>query len=163
MKDYPKVEVGTRVIAALIDGVMAYVVGFIPIIGAIAGTVYMLLKDGLPEGQSVGKKLMKLQVITEADTKADFTASAKRNAIFALPIALMIIPILGWIMAPFVALVIIIIEFLKIKDEPQGRRLGDTWADTQVIMFAEQADAGTTQIQNSPSEAAENQPPEHEQ
>ncbi len=145
MKDYAKVEVGTRVIAALIDSVMSYIVGFIPILGAIVGAVYMLLKDGLFEGQSVGKKVMKLQVITEEDKKADFSISAKRNAIFAIPIALMIIPILGWVLAPIVGLVILVIEFLKVMNEPGGRRLGDNWAGTQVIAFTETTGMETAQ------------------
>ncbi len=143
MRDYPKVEVNNRILAALIDGVMSYVIGFIPVIGAIAGAVYMLLKDGLFEGQSVGKKVMKMQVITENDAKADFAVSARRNVIFAIPIAVMIIPILGWIIAPILSLVIVIIEFLKIKDDPKGRRRGDNWAGTQVIMHSEAFQAGS--------------------
>ncbi len=161
MRDYPKVDVGNRVLAALIDGVMSYVVGFIPVIGAIIGAAYMLLKDGLFEGQSIGKKAMKLQVITENDVKADFAISAKRNAIFAVPIAVMIIPVLGWIIAPILSLVILIIEFLKIMNEPKGRRLGDTWAGTQVIKFEESFQSGTGQVippSSPPSEPAPGQP-----
>lgn len=145
MKDYPKVDVGTRVIASIIDGVASYIVGFIPILGAIIGAVYMLLKDGLFEGQSIGKKVMKLQVITENDTKADFAVSARRNAIFAIPVALMIIPVLGWVLAPVVSLVIVIIELMKVINEPKGRRIGDTWAGTQVIKFSEAVQSETKQ------------------
>ena len=139
MQDHLKVEVFTRVIAALIDGVMSAVVGFIPVIGAIVGAAYMLLKDGLFEGQSVGKKVMKLQVITESGSKADFAVSAKRNFIFAIPVIIMIIPILGWIVAPILSLVILIVELMKVMNEPKGRRLGDIWAGTQVINFDESA------------------------
>jgi uncharacterized RDD family membrane protein YckC len=140
MKDYPKLELGTRVIAALIDGALSFVVGFIPILGA----VYMLLKDGLFEGQSVGKMIMKTQVVTENGEKADFAVSARRNAIFALPIAIMIIPILGWIIAPFLSLGIIILELIKVQKDPQGRRIGDSWAGTQVILFTTDAQVEIT-------------------
>ena len=135
MQDYSKVKVGTRVVAAIIDGLISYAIGFIPAIGAIIGAVYMLLKDGLFEGQSVGKKVMNIQVITEQGIKADFGISAKRNVIFALPIVIMIIPVIGWIIAPIISLIILVIEFMKVLNEPKGRRIGDTWAGTQVIDF----------------------------
>ncbi len=135
MKDYSKVKVVTRVVAALIDGVISYVISFIPVVGAIIGAVYMLLKDGLFEGQSVGKKVMNIQVITEHGIKADFGASARRNVIFALPIIIMIIPVIGWILAPIISVIILVVEFMKILNEPKGRRIGDTWAGTQVIEF----------------------------
>jgi len=137
MKNYPKVEVATRFIAALIDGVLSAVVSLIPIIGPIIGGAYMLVKDGLFEGQSLGKKVMKLQVVTGEDAQADFMVSVRRNAIFAIPILIMIIPILGWIIAPILSLVILIIEVMKVVNDPQGRRLGDTWADSQVIEATE--------------------------
>lgn len=135
MKGQPKVDLMTRFIAALIDGGMSSVVGFIPVVGAILGAAYMLVKDGLFEGQSVGKKIMKLQVISESGEKADYIVSAKRNLIFAIPIAIMIIPVLGWFLAPVLALVIFVIEVIKIINDPNGRRLGDTFAETQVVMF----------------------------
>lgn len=144
MNDYPKVETGSRIIAALIDSVASYVVGIVPVLGAILGVVYMLLRDGFFEGQSLGKKIMKLQVVTEDGTKADFAVSARRNAIFAIPLAIMIIPVLGLIIAPVLSLVITIIELMKVLNEPKGRRIGDTWAGTQVIKFSEVAMAETT-------------------
>ncbi len=160
MKDYPKVDVGNRVLAAVIDGVMSYIIGFIPIIGAIIGAAYMLLKDGLFEGQSIGKKVMKLQVITEGDVKADFAVSARRNVIFAIPVIVMIVPVLGWIVAPILGLVILIIELLKVINEPKGRRIGDTWAGTQVIKYEEAGQA----IGASPAKPpAESPPPVPEQ
>ena len=163
--DYPKVDVGNRVIAALIDGVMSYVIGFIPVIGAIIGAAYMLLKDGLFEGQSVGKKVMKLQVLTEQGVKADFAVSAKRNAIFAVPVAIMIIPVLGWIIAPILSLVILIVEFMKIMNEPKGRRLGDTWAGTQVIKMEEsvQFGAAPTAPPQAPEQVAPPEPADVQQ
>lgn len=139
MLEQPKVDVMTRFLAALIDGLMSAAVSLIPVIGAIISTVYLLIKDGLFEGQSVGKKLMKLQVVSLEGNKADFAVSAKRNVIFAIPSFIMIIPVLGWIVAPILALVILIIEVVKVLNEPKGRRLGDTWAGSQVINFVEEA------------------------
>lgn len=137
MRNNSKVELVPRFLAALVDGVLAGVVGFIPVVGAIIGAVYMLFKDGLFEGQSLGKKVLKLQVVTLDNEKADFVISAKRNAIFALPLAIMIIPILGWLVAPFIALAILIVEVIKIVNDSKGCRFGDEWAKTQVIEFQE--------------------------
>jgi len=145
LKEYPKVEVVTRFIAALIDGALSSVVGFIPIIGPIIGAAYMLVKDGLFEGQSLGKKIMKLQVVTGEGGQADYMVSVKRNAIFAVPILIMIIPVLGWLIAPILSLVIVIIEVMKILNDPVGRRLGDNWAETQVINAAEEGQAASTE------------------
>ncbi len=138
MQDQPKVDVMTRFLAALIDGLLSSAVSaLIPVIGALISTAYLLIKDGLFEGQSLGKKLMKLRVVTMDGNKADFATSAKRNLIFAIPAIFMIIPIIGWVIAPILSLIVLIIEVVKVLNEPKGRRLGDTWADTQVIMAEE--------------------------
>ena len=48
MLEYPKVNVQTRFIAALIDWLLSAGVSMIiPVIGSIISTAYMLLKDGL--------------------------------------------------------------------------------------------------------------------
>ncbi len=137
MLDYPKVDLMNRLIAAVIDGVISSLVGFIPVVGGIIGAIYMLIKDGLFDGQSVGKKVMKMQVRNENNEKADFSISVRRNAIFAIPYLIMVIPILGWIIAPIVGLVILIIELMKLNSDPKGRRLGDTWGPSQVVFETE--------------------------
>ena len=139
MRDYPKVEISTRIIAAVIDGALSWLVGFIPIIGPIIGAAYMLIKDGLFEGQSLGKKVMKIQVVSGEGGLADFMVSVRRNAIFAIPIVVMIIPLLGLILAPIISLVVVIIEVMKVVNDPKGIRLGDTWAGTQVVMMEEES------------------------
>ena len=99
--DYAKAEVGTRLIAALIDAVLQWVVGLIPIVGGLIGAAYMLLRDGLPDGQSLGKKVMKLRVVTLDGKKADYVASCKRNVIFAIPSIITIIPLWDGLSAEF--------------------------------------------------------------
>ncbi len=136
MKEYPKADLGARFVAALIDGVLSSLVStLIPILGAIASTIYLLFKDGLFEGQSLGKRVMKLQVVDGAGKPADYRVSVQRNIIFAIPAAIMIVPILGWVIAPLVGLVVLIIELVKVLNDPKGRRVGDQWADTQVVML----------------------------
>ncbi len=42
-----KADLGKRVIAAIIDGAIAGVMGLIPWVGGIIGGLYILLRDGL--------------------------------------------------------------------------------------------------------------------
>ena len=131
--DYAKAEVGTRLIAALIDAVLQWVVGLIPIVGGLIGAAYMLLRDGLPDGQSLGKKVMKLRVVTLDGKKADYVASCKRNVIFAIPSIITIIPIVGWIIGGILGVVVAVVEIVGVFNDPKGQSLGDKWANTQVI------------------------------
>ena len=130
---YAKVDIGTRLIFAVIDGILPMVVGWIPIIGTLVVAAYMLLKDGLFEGQSVGKKLMNLRVVTLDGKKADFDVSAKRNAIFVVPYIITIIPLIGWIIGGILSLVAAIVEIIAVVNDDKGRRMGDKWANSQVI------------------------------
>ncbi len=144
-----KAEAMTRFIAALVDGFIAALVFFIPVIGAVVSTGYLLVKDGLFQGQSIGKRLLKIQVVTAEGEDASFAVSAKRNAIFALPALISIVPSLLWLLFPLISLVIvaaasllafiiIVVEVVKVLNEPEGRRLGDTWAETRVVKLGEE-------------------------
>ena len=139
----PKADVGKRFIAAIIDTVIAFAICIIPLIGGIIGTAYMLLKDGLDyefmDKRSIGKKMMKLRPVTLDGKEVDIHVSFKRNWMLALGVLIMfllVIPIFGWILIPFVALVSLvlgIIEIIFIISKEDGRRLGDKIANTQVI------------------------------
>lgn len=132
-----KADLTKRLIAALIDNVLASLVGFIPVVGGIVGAAYILLKDGLDlefmDKRSIGKKLMKLRPVRLDGGSMDITTSLQRNWPLAIGSVLSIIPILGWIIAVPVALVIGIIELVLVLTDPEGRRLGDKLADTKVI------------------------------
>ncbi|MBT8351417.1 MAG: RDD family protein [Deltaproteobacteria bacterium] len=134
-----------RIIAFVIDAVASMIVGLIPFVGGIIGALYMLLRDALPiealEYKSIGKKLLKLSVVNIEDptSKIDYTASAKRNWMFALGPLMMFflfIPILGWIIDILIGIalfILVIIEIIKIFSDKKGVRLGDNMADTMVI------------------------------
>ncbi len=137
-----KADMGKRILAVLIDAVLAIVVGFIPLIGGLVAAAYWLVRDGLEldfmDRRSIGKKLMKLRPVTLDGTPMDIMASAKRNWMFALggvgqlffwtligiPIALLL-----W----FVAFLIGILELILVITDDEGRRLGDKIANTMVI------------------------------
>ena len=134
-----------RIIAFVIDAIIAMLIGIIPLVGGIIGALYMLLRDALPiealAYKSVGKKLLKLSVVNVEDpsAKIDYAASAKRNWMFALgPIMLffVFIPVLGWIidiLLGIALLILLIIEIVKVFSDEKGVRLGDKMAGTMVI------------------------------
>jgi uncharacterized RDD family membrane protein YckC len=132
-----KADLGKRFVAALIDGILAGVVGVIPVVGGLIGAAYMLVRDGLDldfmDGRSLGKKVMKLRPVRLDGAAMDIATSVKRNIPFAIGPAIMIIPILGWILGPVVALVIGLVEAVLVLTDEQGRRMGDKLAETMVI------------------------------
>ncbi len=138
-----KADLGKRFVAALIDGIIAFIVGLIPFIGWLIGAAYMLLRDGLEidfmNRRSLGKKLFKLRPVRLDGRPMDLGTSAKRNFVFAIgPIGefFLIIPVVGWaiaILLGLAALVLVIIEIILVATDAEGRRLGDKVAGTKVV------------------------------
>lgn len=130
----------TRIIAALID--LAVAVGlqitlswllphFATRLAWLAGMAYLVTRDSLPflGGQSVGKKAMKLKVVT-LDGKSLvglWEPAIIRN------VALLILPL---------ALVELVILLTREGKPEHGRRLGDEWAKTQVVIAEDPPAAG---------------------
>ena len=143
----PKADLGKRFIAAVIDAVIAAVLGVIPVVGGLVGAAYMVVRDGLDvdfmRNRSLGKKIMKLRPVHMDGSAIDLQASFRRNWMFgigALTGALIYIPILGWVLIPIVALVGLVIgvfEIIKVFSDPEGRRWGDNLADTKVLEVQE--------------------------
>jgi uncharacterized RDD family membrane protein YckC len=129
---YKKADNVRRAFAFIIDIAITYLVALIPFIGGVIGFFYMLLRDGLLDGQSIGKKLLDIRVITDhgAVTYGD---SIKRNIIFAIPSLFMIIPIIGWIIGSIIGAIIYVVEIVKAMNDAEGKRYGDVWAGTKVI------------------------------
>jgi len=132
-----KADLMKRFVAAVIDGVLAGVVGVIPVIGGLIGAAYMLLRDGLEidfmDGRSLGKKVMKLRPVRLDGGPMDISTSVKRNIPFAIGPVIMIVPVIGWVIGPLVAIVIDLVESVLVLTDPQGRRIGDKMAETMVI------------------------------
>lgn len=138
-----KADLGKRAVAAIIDGVIAGVIGFIPIIGGLVGTAYMVLRDGLEfefmDRRSLGKKLMKLRPVRLDGGTMDIETSLKRNWMFGLGALIQVlrfIPVVWILLIPIVgvaALVIGIMEIVFVLKDEEGRRWGDTIANTKVI------------------------------
>lgn len=126
------VPFNTRLIAGLIDVVVGtglYITAMVLLPGFIDSKVafllnvgYLLTRDSLPflGGQSVGKKAMKIQVVT-LDGKSlvnNWQPALVRNGVLLIPLF------------SFVELFLLLTR----EEKPErGRRLGDEWAKTKVI------------------------------
>lgn len=120
-----------RTAAKVLDLILiAAVVEIIPRAGFFAGLAYLLLGDGLFDGCSLGKKLIRLRVVSAGDLQpCTFRESILRNATLGTGYALWLIPWLGWIFLPAAAAA----EFILMVGSKEGRRIGDELADTIVI------------------------------
>lgn len=138
-----KADLTKRFVAMLIDSVLAYAIGFVPVIGGIIGAAYMVVRDGLDldfmKQRSIGKHIMKLRPVHLDGQPMDLEASFRRNWMFglgALVPLLLFIPILGWILIPFVGLAALglgLFELYKVLTDEEGRRWGDDLARTKVV------------------------------
>jgi uncharacterized RDD family membrane protein YckC len=155
-----KADLGKRFIAAVIDSVIAGVVSTIISslgIGSLIGGAYILAKDAIMfeilkdpawKNRSIGKKVMRLEVVGPGGSDVDIALSAKRNWPLAIgQLASFIIALLGvggvarsnWSTLIGLTGIIGLIEIVLVFTDPQGKRLGDRLADTVVREVAEEA------------------------
>jgi uncharacterized RDD family membrane protein YckC len=120
-----------RVMAKALDFiVIAAAVRAVPRVGFCAGFAYLLIGDGLFDGRSLGKKIMRLRVISDSSlAQGSFRDSMIRNAPFAAAMLLFNIPLAGWIFP----VLILTLEFLLTLGNSEGMRLGDDLAGTKVV------------------------------
>lgn len=120
---YAKVDVRRRFLAAFLDGIPVIAAwllyrntGSVLALGGAA--VYVLLRDGIG-GQSLGKLVVGLVVVNVRTGRfCSLKDSALRN-VFAL--------------IPGANVVAVFLETITMLRDPQGQRLGDRLAQTQVI------------------------------
>lgn len=107
-------------------------------VGPLAGTTYIFISDGLMGGQSAGKKIVGLKVVSIADENipCDFKSSIMRNSVFGALIAWRYligwIPYLGALLTIIAWGAVIIIEMALIFTDEAGARFGDRIARTRV-------------------------------
>lgn len=139
---YPKASLALRAGARLVDVAIAW--GLFRATGpagVIIAFLYVVFADGMLMGQSPGKKIFGVKVVfLPTRSGARHRDSVLRNAPFGLVLVLSMMPELGP-KAFFAGLAVIgAIESLQCIRDPQGLRLGDVWAQTQVIDGRVQAD-----------------------
>lgn len=108
----------SRILAALIDGVITVLL----CITIIGGVIYAFTKDTLPflNGQSVGKKMMGIKVVTleGQPITGNYGAGILRQILTCIP---------------FIGALIAVVELVLIFVDKDGIRLGDKIAKTRVI------------------------------
>lgn len=109
---------GNRILAYIIDILIMIPISLIPILGYLVIIAYTLLRDALPflDGQSIGKKVMKIRAVTEDGQPLtnNWGASAVRN----IPMVIPIFPL---------------VELIVLLTNQKKQRLGDQWAKTRVV------------------------------
>ncbi len=134
-RPYPKADLLHRAVGRFVDLVIAVLLGrLLPEVGSAVAIAYLLLGDGLLEGQSLGKKLAGLRVMNlKTRRPAGYRESALRNFPFALVAFFYVIPIIGWLLFPLGGLFIFAFEAYMTVTDRHGFRIGDVFADTQVV------------------------------
>jgi uncharacterized RDD family membrane protein YckC len=139
---YPKASLLLRAGARLVDVAIAWSLYLSTgPAGVVMAFLYILFADGMLQGQSPGKKIFGVKVVfVPTRSGARHRDSVLRNAPFGLIIILSMMPEVG--PRAFLAGLAVIgsIEALQCLRDREGLRLGDTWAQTQVIDGKVQAD-----------------------
>lgn len=133
---YPKASLVLRFGARAIDVAIAYGIfkGTGPA-GAVMVILFLLFADAFLQGQSPGKKIFGVKVMhLPTQSAARNRDSVLRNAPFGLIMLLGMMPDpLGF--GAFLGGLVVIggIEGMRVLRDPLGVRLGDVWAQTQVV------------------------------
>lgn len=129
-----------RVIAKFIDLFLVMAISAIPFypVAPLLGFLYSLFADGTGfrsfDGQSIGKKLLKIRVVATADRRPiRWRRSLLRNIPVGVATFFALIPIWGWFILGIIGFPLMIIEIYLIVKAPRAQRLGDVMADTEVV------------------------------
>jgi len=127
---YPKADLGPRVLAKVADLLVASAFWyFVPGVGVILSLIYLLTCDGLPNGQSPGKRLLGIKAVHVPTRRScSVSQSLVRNLPVGLAMLLAANPFLLVASFPILAF-----ELYLVVSDPRGARIGDVFADTQVI------------------------------
>jgi uncharacterized RDD family membrane protein YckC len=131
---YPKADLSLRVLARLADFTIALVIAQTsPQVGPLLAALYLLVADGLLSGQSIGKKIFGVRtVVVPRRAPAGYRESMLRNAPFALVAIFYAVPLL-WPVLFVAGVPIVAFEAYMIYTDRLGVRIGDIFADTQVV------------------------------
>jgi uncharacterized RDD family membrane protein YckC len=130
---YPKADLTLRALARLTDFTIAFALAQIYQLGPILAAMYLLVADGLFQGQSVGKKVFGVRaVVVPRRAPAGYYESMLRNASFALVAVFWSVPLL-WPVLFVAGVPIVAFEAYMIFTDRLGIRIGDIFADTQVV------------------------------
>jgi len=131
---YPKADLTLRGLARLADFTLAFAVSQLsPQAGPLLAAAYLLVADGLMSGQSVGKKIFGVRtVVVPRRAPAGYVESVLRNSPFALVAVFYAVPFL-WPVLFLAGVPIVAYESWRMFTDRDGIRMGDVFADTQVV------------------------------
>jgi len=131
---YPKADLTLRILARLADFVLAFLLARLHTpVGPLLAAAYLLFADGISHGQSIGKKLFGVRaVVVSRRAPAGFRESILRNAPFGLVMVFVAVPLL-WPVLLIAGVPIVAFETWQVFDDKLGIRIGDFFADTQVV------------------------------
>jgi uncharacterized RDD family membrane protein YckC len=128
-----KADLTSRAAAALVDLLIIIGLARLPdIIGFLAAAGYILIRDGLFDRRSIGKKLIGLQVVSSEGQGPALTyrESIIRNIPIVVAYFFFLIPYVGWALGPAV----LGVECLTAIGDSAGMRIGDMLARTSVAL-----------------------------
>ena len=140
-----KADLTSRAVAGFVDLLLIIGLARLPdVLGFLSVVGYLLVRDGLFQGRSPGKKLIGLSVAAEnvPEGTPAYRESIIRNAPFAAAYILFLIPYAGWVLGPLA----LGMECLIAVGDDQGMRLGDMLARTRVV----QPDRADAEIRQEP-------------
>jgi uncharacterized RDD family membrane protein YckC len=130
-EEFTRAGLLVRTVAKILDFIIiAAAVEIVPKAGFFAGLTYLLIGDGLFNGQSLGKKLVGLRVVSaDSCQPCMFRDSILRNSIFAVGYVVSRVLWIGWILI----IIIAALEFIILLGSKDKMRIGDEIAKTIVI------------------------------
>ncbi len=129
-----KADLTSRAVAGFVDLLLVIALARLPdVLGFLSASGYILFRDGLFQGRSVGKKIIGLGVSMEHEQgrAATFRESIIRNAPLEAAYILFLIPYAGWVLGPLA----LGVECLVAGGDDEGMRIGDMLAQTRVVQF----------------------------
>jgi uncharacterized RDD family membrane protein YckC len=131
---YPKADLTLRGLARVVDFTLAFALAQAGHeVGPILAVIYLLLADGFMHGQSVGKRIFGIRtMVVPRRAPAGYRESILRNAPFGLVALFSVVPLL-WLVLALAGLPIVAFESWMVWTDRLGIRIGDIFADTQVV------------------------------
>ena len=127
-----KSDLISRAVAGFVDLLIVIGLARLPdVIGFLSVSGYILIRDGLFDRRSIGKKLIGLRVVSSENRipAATYRESIIRNVPLVVAYLFFLIPYAGWALGPLA----LGVECLVAIGDEQGMRVGDMLARTYVV------------------------------
>jgi len=151
-----KSDLTSRAVAGFVDLLIVIGLARLPdVIGFLSVSGYILIRDGLFDRRSIGKKLIGLRVVSSENRipAVTYRESIIRNVPLVVAYLFFLIPYAGWALGPLA----LGVECLVAIGDERGMRVGDmlarTYVATDVPSLAETPPSPELQTGSDSSEA----------